>query len=81
MSAENAAKCDGCKTAFHSNETCTRCNVGFVAHRAFKGEENVSAAKAAFATLTKAVKAAKHCETCAVAMVIDGKCDHCNVGF
>ncbi|MCP4246979.1 MAG: hypothetical protein GY778_08005 [bacterium] len=79
--AKKAAHCPGCKNAFESNGFCTGCNEGFVASRAFKSKENYDAALAAHKTLAKAAKTSKKCEACAVAMVTDGACKHCNVSY
>ena len=76
-----AGHCPGCREAFASHGFCTGCEVGFVAHRLFKGKESHDAALAAHQTLVKAAEVSKKCEACAVAMVTDGKCDHCNVSF
>lgn len=73
--------CIGCKTAYKDNGFCKDCAVGFVSGRAFKGKESYDAALAANKTLVKAVEASKKCEACAVAMVTDGSCPHCNVSF
>ena len=81
VSAEKAAACGGCKTAHEENGFCTGCSVGFVAGRIYASKESYETAKAAYATLVKAASAATHCVECAVAMVTDGKCDHCDVSF
>lgn len=74
-------KCDECVKAYGENGFCKGCGVGFVAGRMFSNEEDYDAAKAAYATLTRAVKASDSCEGCAVAMVTDGTCDQCKVDF
>lgn len=79
--AEKAAKCSSCKSAHEHNGFCTGCNAGFVAGRLFKTKETYDAALAAHTTIVKAAKASSHCEACAVAMVTDGSCAHCNVSF
>jgi hypothetical protein len=76
-----AGHCPGCRDAFASHGFCTGCNVGFVAHRLYKDKESHDAALAAHQTLVKAAEISKKCEACAVAMVTNGKCDHCNVSF
>lgn len=81
ISTEQAKQCSSCATAHKSNGFCTGCNAGFVAGRMFKGKDNYDAALAAHGTLVKATEASKKCEACAVAMVTDGKCAHCNVTF
>lgn len=81
MSAKEAGHCSGCVSAHKSNAFCAGCNAGFVAGRVFRGKDVHQAALAAFKTLTKAAEAATKCEACAVAMVTDGKCAHCNVAF
>lgn len=81
MTAEKAAHCEACRTAFESNGRCTACNVGFVAGRAYEDESDYKAALAAHKTLALAVKTARQCEGCAVAMVTDGKCAHCKTRF
>lgn len=78
--AEKAAHCAGCKTAYDQNTQCTGCGVGFVAGRMYKTAD-YKAALAAHKLLAKAVETAKKCEACAVAMVTDGECAHCNVQF
>ena len=81
MSAEKAKHCYGCATAHKDNGYCGGCSAGFVAGRMFEGQENHKAALAAYKTLVKASKASEKCEACAVALVTDGKCAHCNVAF
>jgi hypothetical protein len=81
MPASKAAHCGGCKTAYEKNSRCSACDVGFVAGRAFKQKSQHESAKAALEVITTAAKASSHCEACAVAMVTDGKCSHCNVAF
>jgi ribosomal protein L32 len=80
VSAEKAATCPSCKTAHQQNTQCTACGVGFVAGRMYKGED-YKTALAAHEVLAKAVETSKKCEACAVAMVTDGECAHCKVGF
>lgn len=80
VSAEKAAKCAGCKTAHQQSTQCTGCSVGFVAGRKYKTED-YKVALAAHKVLAKAVETATKCEACAVAMVTDGECAHCNVSF
>lgn len=74
-------RCDACKVAFEKNEMCSGCGVGFVAGRMYKGEKDYKAALVAHKTLEHAVKAASHCEDCAVGLVMNGSCDKCNVKF
>ena len=81
MSAKEAKHCSACATAHKSNSFCSGCSAGFVAGRLFRGKTIHEAALAAYKTLAKAVKASSKCEACAVAMVTDGKCAHCNVAF
>jgi hypothetical protein len=73
--------CIGCETAHADNGLCPYCKVGFVGGRMFGTEEDYQAALAAHKTLVEAAKIAKQCETCAVAMVTDGKCSACGIGF
>ncbi len=81
VTAEKAASCSGCKTAHKSNGRCTECKVGFVGGRMFKDTDDYQAALVAHKTLRVAAKQAEKCETCAVAMVTDGECEHCKVKF
>ena len=79
--AEKAAHCGDCKVAFAKNSFCTGCNAGYVAGRVFKDRPNYDTALNAHKTLRKAAETATKCEQCAVAMVTDGTCEHCNVSF
>ncbi len=81
VSVRKASYCTGCNTAHADNGYCSGCGVGSVAGRAFKEKAQYEAALAAYATITKAVRASSQCEACAVAMVTDGSCDHCRVRF
>ena len=80
VSAEKAAQCAGCKTAHQQSTQYTGCGVGFVASRKYKSDD-YKVALAAHKVLAKAVTTAKKCEACAVAMVTDGECAHCNISF
>lgn len=60
---------------------CEPCKGGVVAGRCYKGKDVYDHAKAAVAILVKASMAAAKCEGCALAMINDGKCDHCKVSF
>lgn len=76
------AKCAGCAQASSSGAGfCGHCNVGFVAHRAFKSKETYDKAVNAYETIEAAVKDAAHCEKCATARLTDGKCESCQVSF
>lgn len=79
--AEQAGHCPDCAKGFKENGFCTSCSTGFVAGRIYQGKESHDAALAAFKTLNSAVAQAKTCETCASAMVTDGKCDKCKVEY
>lgn len=81
ISAKKASYCGGCKIAHKDNGRCTGCNVGFVAGRMFKDKDDYKAALVAHKTLEKAAQESSHCETCAIAMVLDGTCKHCKVSF
>lgn len=75
-------KCPGCKKAAKAGEGwCDHCGGGIVGHRWFSDKKAYQDAVAARATLVKAAQAAEKCKGCAIAMVTDGKCDHCNVSF
>lgn len=78
---ECAAKCKGCGEACKNGGWCEGCEAGFVAGRMYKGKDDYKAAKEAHMTLANAIKAAKKCEACAVAMVTDGTCGQCKVSF
>jgi len=60
---------------------CDECKAGIVKGRRFETKESFEAAKAAYELVARAAKAAEKCEDCAVAMVTDSKCEHCNVTF
>ncbi len=80
-SEKKVSLCGGCKTAYRQHGRCTGCNVGFVSKRMFKDQADYDVALAARKTLVAAVEVSKKCETCAVAMVTDGKCAKCNISF
>lgn len=81
MSAEKAKHCSACASAHKNNGFCSGCSAGFVAGRLFVGKASHEAAVEARKILVMAADAAKKCEACAVAMVTDGKCEHCKVSF
>lgn len=74
-------RCKRCKAAFKESGRCDKCGVGFAAGRMYDNAEDYEAALVAYKTLTKAAEVAAKCESCAVAMVTDGKCEHCKVSF
>ena len=75
-------KCAGCKkAALAGHGWCDHCNGGIVGHQWMTEKDQYEAAVAAHGTLVKASKAAGKCEGCAIAMVTDGTCEHCNVSF
>lgn len=80
-STEKVGQCFSCKTAYKKHGRCTACDVGFVSKRMYKEKGEYEAALAARTTLVAAVKLSEKCETCAVAMVSDGKCEKCNIRF
>ena len=73
--------CGGCAKHSSGAGFCSHCDVGFVAHRAFRSKERYDKALDAYETIKAAVKDAKHCEECATARLTDGKCEHCRVIF
>lgn len=73
--------CKSCMSAYKVNGRCDLCCVGFVAGRMYDDAEEHKAALVAYKTLTKAAKFAAQCESCAVAIVTDGRCDGCNASF
>ena len=81
ITARMASLCGGCKTAYKDHGRCTGCSVGFVSHRMFKDQADYDAALAARKTILAAAAMSKKCETCAVAMVTDGKCTKCKLSF
>jgi hypothetical protein len=75
-------KCEGCKKAAEAGHGwCEDCKAGMVANRAYKNKKNYEQAVEAQTILAKANEAAGRCDTCAVAMVTDGKCEACSVNF
>lgn len=73
--------CGDCNVAFKDSKQCKKCKVGFVAGRMFTKDADYQSALVAYKTLQKSVAASKMCEDCAVALVMDGNCDKCNVKF
>jgi hypothetical protein len=73
-------KCDGCAKAAEAGQGfCEHCSGGIVAGRYFQGRDSYDQAVTALVVIEKASKA--HCEECAVALLTDGKCEHCNVQY
>ncbi len=75
-----AVKCGGCKESLESGKPkfCSACDGGFVGGLAYKTKALYMQAKQAMKTLKRAAKVSKKCEGCAVALVSDGKCEHCS---
>jgi len=78
-----AVKCRDCKESLESGKPkfCSACDGGFVGGLAYKTRVLYKQAKKAMKTLKRATKVSAKCEGCAVAMVSDGKCEHCNAKF
>ena len=76
-------KCGGCKKAADSKKGgfCSPCGTGIVGGMAFMGAKLFQEALMAMNTLVDAAGVAGKCESCATAMVTDGKCDACKVEF
>ncbi len=74
-------KCADCKKMCdaHKDGWCKKCSAGLVGGRVFKGKEAYDKAEHCMATLRNAGKA--KCDGCAIAMLSDGKCDHCKVSY
>lgn len=58
---------------------CANCDAGPIGGRLYHGEAVFKKAEAALGILKAA--AMTKCEGCAIAMITDGKCDHCKVEF
>jgi hypothetical protein len=65
----------------HKDGWCDSCGIGMVGGQFFKNKDMFNAASKAHEILVRAVKTAEQCEDCAVAMVLDGKCDKCKVAY
>jgi len=78
-----AVKCGGCKESLKSGKPkfCSACDGGIVGGLVYKTEALYKQAKKAMKILTRAAKVSAKCEGCAVAMISDGKCEHCNAKF
>lgn len=76
-----AMKCSQCRVAAKDHGWCDHCQAGQVGHFRFKDKKAYDQAVEARKRLREAVKLAKKCETCAVAMVTDGTCATCKVTF
>jgi hypothetical protein len=74
-------KCDGCRKMAdsHKDGFCKKCDGGMVAAHWFKGKDAYEKAEHCMSVLRSAAKA--KCDGCAIAMVGDGKCDHCKVSY
>ncbi len=79
--AAKASHCDTCKKAFAHNEFCDECKVGFNAKRLYHSHAEHKQAKHAHEIIREAIKIARECENCAVAMVNNAKCEKCNARF
>lgn len=74
-------KCESCKKNAEKYGWCEACKVGMVGNVAFKDKDDFKKASESHDVLLAAVKAADKCETCAIAMVTDGKCDACKISY
>ena len=70
-----------CAAALESDGYCDGCGGGIVAHRWYKGKEHYEKAEKARAIVVHAAQAAEKCETCGVAMLTNGECEHCHIKF
>jgi hypothetical protein len=73
--------CPGCTKNSERHGWCDACEVGMVGNVAFKLKTEFEQAAKAYDVLREAVATVQRCLTCAVAMVIDGRCPACKVAF
>jgi len=73
------AACPNCKKSSENAGYCTGCDVGIIGGRMYKTMAVFEVAVKAHQLVEKASK--EKCESCGVAMVDDGTCDHCKKTF
>lgn len=60
---------------------CDACHRGIVGNRVFDNRADYDAVRACFIVFQSAVAKSKECEWCAVAMIADGRCQHCKIEY
>lgn len=73
--------CKTCRKNAESHGWCDECAVGMVGNVALKRREDFEPAARAYDVLRAAVSTLKRCETCAVAMILDGRCPTCRISY
>lgn len=79
--SEYVKACPACTKNAEDRGFCKSCSVGIVANRVYKPKTFYESALVAFDVMKKSIKAADDCEKCAVAMLMNGKCDACKVSY
>jgi hypothetical protein len=73
--------CPSCRENSQTHGWCDACGVGMVGNVAFKVRDDFEPAAKAYGVLCEAVRTLKRCESCAVAMVLDGHCPFCKLTY
>jgi hypothetical protein len=77
----DALDCPVCRKNAHGHGWCAKCGKGMLSGVEVDGRAAFEQADRAYHVLLEAVKAAERCETCAAAMVADGRCPRCQLTY
>lgn len=75
--------CEICKKKMgvRSRGWCSKCKQGFVANHSFDDRKMYRSATKAHSVINLADKKARKCVTCGLAMVVNGKCESCEITY
>lgn len=81
LAREGEIDCPVCRENAASHGWCERCDVGRVGPFVIAVREEFEEIERALVILHAATETATRCETCAVAMLLDGTCSACGVSY
>jgi len=74
-------RCATCLTLAGGVGWCEACGGGWTGNVYFESRSEHAASAAEFERLRAAIDASKRCETCALVLLVDGKCPYCGITY
>lgn len=76
-----ALSCAACRDPERPAGWCDSCARGWTGNVSFSDPDDYRDAKREFARLEAAIEASSRCETCALVLLVDGKCPYCGITY
>jgi hypothetical protein len=76
-----AVTCPDCRTIVGGVGWCEACGGGWAGNVYFESRPEHAAAAHEFGRLQAAIEASARCETCALVLLVDGKCPYCGITY